>query len=63
MLERLEQIAEQPYGAHTKRLANAEGRRAARVGAYRIIFSVNEEQRTVDVASIGPRGQVYRDLT
>ncbi|MDP9362744.1 MAG: type II toxin-antitoxin system RelE/ParE family toxin [Chloroflexota bacterium] len=60
--ERLRQIGDDPYGDHSKPLVNAGGRRASRVGDYRIIFAINEEERVVGVSAIGPRGRVYRDL-
>ncbi|MBI4491454.1 MAG: type II toxin-antitoxin system RelE/ParE family toxin [Chloroflexi bacterium] len=59
MLRRLQQIAEDPYGPHTKPLEGLSGRRAARVGGWRIIFAVDDEARRVDVSDIGPRGDVY----
>ncbi len=62
ILNRLEQIAEDPFGAHTKPLTNAQGRRTARVGDYRIVFNVDEAERLVVVSVIAPRGRSYRDL-
>lgn len=62
MLRRLEQVAANPYGSYTKPLAGPEGRRAARVGGWRIVFSVDDQARVVGVSAIGPRGQVYRDI-
>lgn len=62
LLRRLEQIADDPFGPHTKPLTNAAGRRSARVGDYRIIFAVDVDARVVNVSAIGPRGMIYRDL-
>jgi mRNA interferase RelE/StbE len=62
ILHRLDQIAVDPYGQQTKALADAGGRRAARVGDYRIVFAVDDAERVVNVRTIGPRGRVYRDL-
>ncbi len=62
ILRRLDQVAAEPYGPHTKPLTNAAGRRAARVGDWRIIFSVDDEARIVNVSVIGPRGGAYRGL-
>ncbi|HEY8490046.1 MAG TPA: type II toxin-antitoxin system RelE/ParE family toxin [Dehalococcoidia bacterium] len=62
ILRRLEQIAADPYGQHTKPLQGFPGRRAARVGGWRIVFTVDDEERRVDVSDIGPRGEVYRRL-
>lgn len=62
ILGRLDQIATDPHGAAAKALRNAGGRRSARVGDYRIIFSSDAVNRVVFVSAIDPRGQVYRDL-
>lgn len=58
----LRALAEAPFGHGTKPLTNAGGFRAARVGAWRIVYRVDEEAKVVRVETIGPRGQVYRDL-
>jgi mRNA interferase RelE/StbE len=60
MAHRIDQIAADPYGPHTKPLTNLSGRRAARVGAYRLVFAVDEAARLVAISDIGPRGQTYR---
>jgi len=44
------------YGPHTKPLAGPGSRRAARVGALRIVFIVDRDRHIVDVSDIGPRG-------
>jgi mRNA interferase RelE/StbE len=62
ILDRLDQIAGNPHGPHSKPLTNAAGRRSARVGGWRIIFSVDDEARIINVSVIGPRGDVYREL-
>jgi mRNA interferase RelE/StbE len=59
---RLDQVAEDPFGPHTKTLSGPGAHRAARVGALRIVFTVDREQRVVEVSEIGPRGQVYRRM-
>ncbi|MBI3980049.1 MAG: type II toxin-antitoxin system RelE/ParE family toxin [Chloroflexi bacterium] len=62
ILRRLHEIAEDPYGQHTKPLVGAGGRRAARVDSWRIVFAVDEEAQLVTVSDIGPRGDVYRHV-
>lgn len=57
---RVDQIAEDPYGPHTKLLRSTGGARAARVGRYRILFDVDTAAQILYVTDIGPRGQVYR---
>lgn len=62
MARTLRAIAESPFGHGTKPLTNAGGFRAARVGTWRIVYLVDEDARVIRVETIGPRGQVYRDL-
>jgi mRNA interferase RelE/StbE len=62
IVQRLDQIAGDPYGPHSKALTNVAGLRSARVGDYRIVFGVADDDRIVSVSAIGPRGAVYRDL-
>jgi mRNA-degrading endonuclease RelE of RelBE toxin-antitoxin system len=58
IIARLDQVAEDPFGPHTKPLAGAGERRSARVGGLRIVFTVDLGQRVVEVSDIGPRGQI-----
>ena len=58
MAQALRRIADAPYGAGTKPLTNAGGFRAARVGSWRIVYLVDEDEKEVRVETIGPRGQV-----
>jgi mRNA-degrading endonuclease RelE of RelBE toxin-antitoxin system len=62
VVARLDQVAGDPFGPHTKPLAGPGDRRSARVGALRIVFTVDRDRRVVDVSDIGPRGQIYRGL-
>jgi mRNA-degrading endonuclease RelE of RelBE toxin-antitoxin system len=62
ILDRLDQIASDPYGYFTKPLSNARGQRASRVGSWSIVFSVNDSDRIVNVSLIAPRGRAYRDV-
>ena len=62
VVSRLDQIGDDPIGAHTKPLAGPGGRRAARVGGLRIVFTVDGDRHVVEVSDIGPRGEIYRQL-
>jgi mRNA interferase RelE/StbE len=62
VVARLDQVAAEPFGPHTKPLAGPGDRRAARVGALRIVFTVDPDRRIVEVSDIGPRGQIYQHL-
>lgn len=37
-----------------------EGLQAARVGAYRVVYEIDEQARTVTVLDVDHRGNVYR---
>ena len=57
----LHALLEDPF-AQSKALVNGEGRRSARVGGLRIIFTVDVSARLIAVSHIGPRGQIYHRL-
>ena len=62
IVDRLEQLAEDPWGPFTKPLTNADGLRSSRVGTWRIVYRIEEPTREVVVSDIAPRGEVYRRL-
>ena len=63
ILGRLEQIAEAPYEPRfSSGLSHRESLRKSRVGGWRIIFTIDDENRTVNVVTIERRGQVYQRI-
>jgi mRNA interferase RelE/StbE len=54
-------ISELPQG-DTKRFKGYKGLYRLRVGEYRIIYTVQNEELIIAVLSIGNRGDVYKDL-
>jgi len=63
ILSRLDQISEVPLEPRfSSTLTNQAGLRKSRVGGWRIIFTVDEENRIVYVVTIERRGQVYQRL-
>ena len=56
--EKLQAIAENPQDARLSKPLTNSSKRSARVGTYRILFETDE--KSLIVAEIGPRGQVYR---
>lgn len=58
---RLDALTRNPY-SHGKPLAGAERYWSTRVGSLRMIYEIDEAHKTVHVYSIGPRGQIYREL-
>jgi mRNA interferase RelE/StbE len=52
-------LAENPRPPGWIKLANREGWRI-RIGEYRVIYKIDDEQKTVTVLAIGHRRDVYR---
>jgi len=61
MRVRLEQIARDPYTLHPNvtKLQNREGYRL-RVGDWRLIYDIQNDQLSILVLKVEPRGEVYR---
>lgn len=59
--EKLEAIAVNPYAEHpnAKKLQGREGFRL-RVGDWRVIYEIQNDQLVILVLKIAPRGEVYR---
>lgn len=63
ILRRLEQLAVAPLEPRfSSRLTNQGGLRKSRVGGWRIIFAVDEENRVLNVVTVERRGQVYHRI-
>jgi mRNA interferase RelE/StbE len=60
---RIHQLALDPFDPRfSKPLADRKGHRSSRIGGWRMLYTVSLDLRTVQVLSIEPRGQAYRDL-
>lgn len=59
--EKIDRIAADPYAAHNNvtRLQGRPGYRL-RVGDWRVIYEVRDEELVILVLQIGTRGEVYR---
>lgn len=60
MKDKLQELAADPFNIRTSKPLKQSTKRAARVGSYRILFTV--EGDVLLVAAIGPRGQIYRNI-
>jgi mRNA interferase RelE/StbE len=63
MMKRLDRLAQDPHDARLSApLTNQGGLRKSRVGGWRILFTVDDEKRLLQVVTIERRGQVYQRL-
>ena len=60
---RIQSLAANPRPPGYEKLARQERLFRVRQGHYRVIYSVNDAGRTVDIVKIGHRREVYRDST
>lgn len=57
----IRQLVSQPRPANCKRLRGSELYRV-RVGDYRVLYTVDDPRREVEIVAIGHRREVYRGL-
>jgi len=60
IVSRIQGLARAPRPPGSQKLAGESERYRIRQGAYRIVYSVDDEQRIVEVVKIGHRREVYR---
>ena len=57
---RINQLAEEPRGMGSVKLRGADDVWRARVGDYRILYRIEDDELIVLVIKVGHRGAVYR---
>ncbi|MCP9850759.1 type II toxin-antitoxin system RelE/ParE family toxin [Cyanobium sp. Morenito 9A2] len=60
LIEKIKSLATQPRPSGSEKLAGRQSLYRVRQGNYRVIYSVNDEMRIVDVVKVGHRRDVYR---
>ena len=60
IVSRIQGLARAPRPPGSQKLAGESERYRIRQGAYRIVYSVDDGRRTVEVVKIGHRREVYR---
>jgi len=61
--DRLRELVVNPFDPRlSKQLEMAPERRYSRVGDWRLIFAVNEAEKTLEVAAIQHRSRVYKKV-
>lgn len=58
----IDELSNNPRSAGIKKLRGHEDLYRARVGQYRIIFEINDENKLIRVTRIRHRQEVYRNL-
>lgn len=58
----LDELERDPHSQGSRKIAGSEGLFRVRVGDYRIVYRVEEEQLVVLVVRLGHRKDVYRGL-
>jgi len=56
----IEELAEEPRPAGCRKLRNSRDLWRVRVGDYRVVYRVDDRERTVDVVIVRHRSDVYR---
>lgn len=60
IVERLEQLTENPRPPGALKMQGAESLYRIRVGDYRIIYEIQDQTLLIAVVKVGHRGDVYR---
>lgn len=60
VVSRIAGLAQTPRPRSSQKLAGEAERYRVRQGAYRIVYSIDDQRRMVEVVKIGHRREVYR---
>ena len=60
LIEKIKSLATQPRPSGSEKLAGRSNLYRVRQGNYRVIYSVDDQSRVVDVVKVGHRRDVYR---
>lgn len=60
MIDKIKSLATQPRPSGPEKLAGRTIPYRVRQGNYRVIYSVDDQERVVDVVKVGHRRDVYR---
>lgn len=60
VVRRIEALAEQPRPAGCEKLSGTEERYRVRQGSFRVVYAIDDEDRTVTIVKVGHRRDVYR---
>jgi mRNA interferase RelE/StbE len=60
VIAKIEELATEPRPAGCRKLQGKSGLWRLRVGDYRVVYTVDDTQRLVDVVAVRHRREVYR---
>lgn len=60
LVEKIKSLATQPRQSGSEKLAGRSNLYRVRQGNYRVIYSVDDQSRVVDIVKVGHRRDVYR---
>ena len=60
LVERIKSLSIQPRPSGSEKLAGRSNLYRVRQGNYRVIYSVDDQSRVVDIVKVGHRKDVYR---
>jgi mRNA interferase RelE/StbE len=60
LVSRIRSLGDDPRPSGSQKLAGGSERYRIRQGAYRVVYSVDDDRRVVEVVKIGHRREVYR---
>jgi mRNA interferase RelE/StbE len=60
LIEKIRSLSTQPRPSGSEKLAGRSNLYRVRQGNYRIIYSVDDQSRVIDVVKVGHRRDVYR---
>ena len=60
LIEKIKSLATQPRPSGSEKLAGRPNLYRVRQGNYRVVYSVDDQARVVDVVKVGHRRDVYR---
>ena len=63
IVRRIQTLAAEPRPTGCEKLAGHSTLFRVRQGQYRVIYTVNDAQRTVEVVKVGHRREVYRNAS
>jgi mRNA interferase RelE/StbE len=59
ILKKITLLKNDPYGQNSQKLEGGKGFRI-RIGDYRVVYTINKENKTILIIKIGNRKEIYR---